>query len=210
MRRAACRDPGIGHVLHRQSGEEWIIQIEHRQIGISARRQRADRLIQRTGADLGPPGRDGFAGWGRLDVAAALQAATTTAPPPADRLEPNDDAGMLAPQLYGSTKSIAATLDYWDDDVDVYRVKVRAGQRIVARLTGPAGTDTNLVLWKPGTQRVEGLSAQLQGNRATQSAGSGPDERFTYRAQAGGWYYLEVKLATPGAGVYTLRYSKTP
>ena len=174
------------------------------------RPEQVSYILEHTATDLPPPGRDGFTGWGRLDVAAALQYATTNPPPPADHYEANDDAGTLAPQLYGQRKTVVATIDYWDDDVDVYRIKVRAGQKIVARLEGPANTDTNLVLWKPGTQRVEGLSAQLQSKRATQSAGAGPDEHLAYRARTGGWYYLEVKLATPGYGVYTLRYWKTP
>jgi subtilisin family serine protease len=175
----------------------------------SLRPEQVSYILEHTAADLPPPGRDGFTGWGRLDVAAALQYATAQPPPPADRYEANDDAGTLARELFGRHKTLVATIDYWDDDVDVYRIKIRAGQKIVARLVGPAGTDTNLVLWKPGTQRVEGLSAQLQSKRATQSVGAGPDEHLTYRARSGGWYYLEVKLATPGYGPYTLRYRKT-
>ena len=65
------------------------------------------------------------------------------------------------------------------------------------------------MLWKPGTRQVEGLSLKLQTQRATQSAGQGPNEQLAYRAPAGGWYYLEVKLTTPGSGPYTLRYTKT-
>ena len=167
-------------------------------------------LLERTAVDIGPPGRDGFSGWGKLDIAAALQAASTPDDlPTPDRLEANDGAGTLAPELFGRRKDLSATIDYWDDDLDVYRVKLRAGQKLWAQLRGPAGTDANLVLWKPGTQTVEGLSAHLFANRATQSIGAGPDEQFGYRAPVGGWYYLEVKLATPGSGAYTLRYVKS-
>jgi subtilisin family serine protease len=173
------------------------------------RPEQVTQILERTAVDIGPPGRDGFSGWGKLDITAALQAASSPTLPPTDRLEPNDGAGTLAPELYGRRKELTATIDYWDDDLDVYRVKLRANQRIWVSLRGPAGTDSNLVLWKPGTQTVDGLSARLLTNRATQSAGSGPDERFAYRARASGWYYLEVKLATPGSGVYTLRYVKS-
>jgi subtilisin family serine protease len=144
-------------------------------------------LLERTAVDIAPPGRDGFSGWGKLDIAAALQAATSVELPTPDRLEANDGAGTL---------------------VDVYRVKLHGAQRLSVQLRGPAGTDANLVLWKPGTQTVEGLSAHVIADRATQSIGAGPDEHFAYRAPVGGWYYLEVKLATPGSGAYTLRYAK--
>ena len=174
------------------------------------RPEQVSQLLYHSAVDVGAPGRDPLSGWGRLDIAAALQAATSGPLPPADSYESNDDAGTLAPQLYGRSRDIAATIDYWDDQVDVYRVKLRPGQAIFASLKGPAATDTNLVLWKPGTQRVEGLSVHIQANRATQSAGAGPNEHISYRARVGGWYYIEVKLATPGSGAYTLRYTKSP
>ena len=172
------------------------------------RPEQVTQLLERTAVDLDPPGRDGFSGWGKLDIAAALQAAVGSPAPPADRLEANDGAGSLAPELFGRRRELTATIDYWDDDLDVYRVKLHAQQRIWVRLRGPAGTDANLVLWKPGTQTVEGFSPRLQANRATQSAGAGSSEHFAYRAPVGGWYYLEVKLATPGSGSYTLEYVK--
>jgi subtilisin family serine protease len=161
-----------------------------------------------TGCPRCLPWRDPLSGWGRLDVAAALQALNSPLPVP-DRYEANDDAGAAAWTLYGDSRQISATLDYWDDQIDVYRIWVRAGERITATLHGPASTDTNLVLWKPGTKRVEGLSLKLQSQRATQSAGQGPNEHLGYRAGAAGWYYLEVKLSTPAFGAYTLRYTKS-
>lgn len=161
-----------------------------------------------TGCRQCPLLRDAYSGWGRLDVTAALKALDGPLPPP-DSFESNDDAGDLAYPMYGASREIAATLDFWDDQIDVYKVRLRKGQTISVSLRGPAGTDTNLVLWKPGTERVEGLSARLQSFRATQSATVGPNERFLHRAQQEGWYYLEVKLTTPGAGPYTLRFSKS-
>ncbi len=56
---------------------------------------------------------------------------------------------------------------------------------------------------------AQGLSLRLQSQRATQSVGGGPNEHFVYRAHRGGWFYIEVKLTTPGSGPYTLRFSKT-
>jgi hypothetical protein len=104
---------------------------------------------------------------------------------------------------------VSATLDFWDDNIDVYRVRLRKGQTIAVSLRGPTGTDTNLVLWKPGTQQVEGLSPVLQSRRVTQSAHPGPNEHFLHRTGRAGWYYVEVKLTTPGAGPYKLHISKS-
>lgn len=162
-----------------------------------------------TGCKRCPLQRDSFSGWGRLDVTAALRALEGPLPA-ADAYETNDDAGDRAYPLYGRSRLVRATLDFWDDQIDVYAVRVRRGERIAAVLRGPAGTDTDLILWKPGTQRVEGLSARRQALRATQSARAGPNERFLYEAPAGGWYFVEVKLTTPGAGSYTLRVAKSP
>jgi hypothetical protein len=161
-----------------------------------------------TGCPRCLPWRDPISGWGRLDVAAALQALNGPLPPP-DRYEANDNAGSAAWTLYGRSRQISATLDYWDDQIDVYRVKLRVGQSISASLRGPGTSDADLVLWKPGTRQVEGLSLKVQAQRATQSAGQGPNERLAYRAPVGGWYYLEAKLSSPGSGPYALRYAKT-
>lgn len=151
--------------------------------------------------------RDALSGWGRLDIAAAIGALQGPLPPP-DRYEANDDAGGQAATLWGKARRVTATIDFWDDQNDVYRVRLRPGQRLSAAVRGPAGTDTNLLLWKPGTQRVEGLSLRILRMRAAQSARPGPVEQFSYRARKGGWYFLQVKLATPGAGPYSLRFSK--
>jgi hypothetical protein len=38
----------------------------------------------------------------------------------------------------------------------------------------------------------------------------GESQRFGYRVppRRGGWYYLQVKIVEPGAGGYTLRFTK--
>ncbi len=152
--------------------------------------------------------RDPYSGWGELDITAALKALDGPIPTP-DRYESNDDAGAHAFKLYGRSIDISATLDFWDDQIDVYRVRLRKGQTIAVSLRGPAGTDSNLALWQPKTQHVEGLSAALQSRRVTQSAHAGPNEHFLHRAGRAGWYYVEVKLTTAGAGPYKLHISKS-
>ncbi len=142
-------------------------------------------------------GRDSRSGWGTLDVTAALEALAEPLPP-ADSYESNDDAGTRAATMYGRDRTLKATLDFWDDQVDVYRVHVAKGERLSVSLRGPVDTQTNLILWRPGTQRVEGLSADVQRMRLTQSTRVGPNEALSYRASHGGWYYVEVKMAGPG------------
>jgi len=173
-------------------------------------------LIERSAVDENPAdgcrhcavGRDALTGWGRLDITAALQAAESGPIPPPDHFEANDDAGAGAYTLFGSRRVVRATVDYWDDQVDVYRVHMRMEQRLAAVLHGAVGDNLDLVLWKPGTKTVEGLTATLSNRRAVYSAHTGPNQRFRYTARRAGWYYVEVKIASPGAGPYTLRLSK--
>jgi hypothetical protein len=129
--------------------------------------------------------------------------------PEADSYEANDEAGTAASIWGRKGQRISATIDYWDDPVDVYRVKLRRGQRLTARLRGPRGTDTNLFLWKPGTTRVGGRAVDRR-QLAAQSKSPGSLERIRVRARQTGWYFLEVKVATPGSGKYSLRFRKRP
>jgi hypothetical protein len=161
-----------------------------------------------TGCKQCPLQRDQLSGWGRLDIAAAVAQATTGPLPRADRWETNDEAGGRAQPIFGARgNTLRATIDYWDDNVDVYRVLVRGGQRLQATLDGPGGTKA--ILWRPGTQNVEGLAVRLQ-QRVLQSVSRQARERFAYRAPRGrgGWYYIQVKIEKPGSGPYTLRFTK--
>lgn len=141
-----------------------------------------------------PAGRDALTGWGRLDVDAALTMATDGTPlPAADALEPNDDTGQLSHVLPPLPHTVAATLDDWDDDVDVYRVVLHRGQTLYARLTPEAAGKTTLALWRPGTPRLErATSADLAtGDHAVKG-----QQRLAFRATVPGTYYLEAKLLT--------------
>jgi subtilisin family serine protease len=160
-----------------------------------------------TGCAACPTGRDAYAGWGTLDVTAALEALSLPLPP-ADRYESNDDAGARAATLYGAEITAQATLDFWDDQSDVYRVKMRVGERLKAVLRGPQRTETTLALWRPGTEHVEGLSTEIQRRRLAQSSRAGPNQAVSHRVDEGGWYFVQVKMTRPGAGSYTLRIEK--
>jgi hypothetical protein len=115
--------------------------------------------------------------------------------PRADRYEPNDDAGPWSHALPPLPRVVQASLDYWDDNVDVYRVHLRQGDRVYARLTPRTGATVKLALWAPGTTRIEGLD--LRDVRLTQSRRVGLQARLAYRARVTGIYYLEAKLVSP-------------
>ena len=99
-------------------------------------------------------------------------------------------------------KRVVATLDFWDDQSDVYAIKLRRGQPVYLSVRGPAATDTNLILWKPDATRVEDI--RQRDRIAQQSAHPGPRENLPYRAQRTGWHFVQVKLGSSGAGRYKL------
>jgi len=168
----------------------------------------ADDVNASTGCKQCPLLRDAFTGWGSLDVATALGVALGGGPlPAADRYETNDDAGPRSAILYGQSRTIHATIDFWDDQVDVYRVYLRRGQRLFAAATGPSRTAISMMLWRPGTTRVEGVTAQLS-RRVAQARVSGRKARLAHTATVGGWYDLELKATAPGFGPYTMSFGK--
>jgi len=144
------------------------------------------------GCSICARGRDPFTGWGKLDVEAALTALTAGHLPPPDTDEPNDNAGPAAHRV-DLPATITATLDYWDDQVDVYAVALRAGERLFARLTPLSAAQTRLVLWKPGTVDVND-TRDLLTNEAARSLAVGLQKRLAYTAARGGTYYVEVTL----------------
>ena len=179
----------------------------------SLKPDQVSNILERSTIDVAPAngcgqcstGRDALSGWGRLDIAKAIAALNGTLPP-VDRLEPNDDAGSHAPVLPPVVRQVKATLDFWDDQVDVYKTRLNKGQRLRLVLNGPPGTTSHLLLWKPGTKSVNDL--RHQSLRAAQSLGSGASHKLAYRVRTSGWYYIEVKLASKGFGAYTLSVTR--
>ncbi len=166
----------------------------------------ADDVDAASGCAACSTGRDMFSGWGSLDVMKAVDFLDSVAPlPPSDRLEPNDDAGQ-APKLWGKQSNLAATLDFWDDPADVYRVKLDRGQQLRVRVAARwANADVDLSLWRPGT------SAVLHGHKGRVAGTAGPasTQRLSYRAPSAGWYYVTLRITQHGGGRYTLRLTKT-
>jgi subtilisin family serine protease len=181
------------------------------QLGVDLRPEQVAILLTRSAEDATPLtgcrrcnyDRDRLTGWGRLDVTAAIEALRVGPEVASDSYEPNDDAGPGAWSLGAGRSHVLASLDYWDDRRDVYRIRLRRGEGLRASVRGPAGTDTNLVLWKPGLQRLGvGFSRRLLAARSTRP---GAVESVTYRARAAGWYYVAVSMREEGSGEYSLR-----
>jgi Subtilase family len=167
----------------------------------------ADDVNATNGCRRCPLLRDSLSGWGRLDIAKAIGALAGPLPAP-DRYETNDDAGSHAPRIWGRSRELTATLDYWDDPLDVYAVKLAAGTTLAARVQGPDEANVNLELWRPGTLTVLSPGRVLT-DRVARAARPGSVERIVSRATRGGWYYVAVRIAQGGFGQYTLSLSKT-
>jgi subtilisin family serine protease len=166
----------------------------------------ADDLNSSTGCSGCPTSRDSLSGWGRLDVAAALTALTKTPVPPADRFEPNDDVGAQTARLTGARGRLAATVDYWDDQSDIYPVDLAGGTRLRLSVTGPATPSVRL--WSPQTRSVFGVSVKRLEVASSRQVGTRQGLGYAVPAGKGGRYYVQVRMQRPGAGAYTLRWAK--
>jgi subtilisin family serine protease len=176
----------------------------------SLRPDQVSAILKLSAADAMPangcadcsPGTDSLSGFGRLDVSAALDALHGPAPE-ADRFEPNDDAGGEAAIVSGSM-SATATLDWWDDPNDVYRIHLVRGQRLSVRVTA-TDVDASIVLWKPGLHALADARSDLRAKRSIHPPGA--PERIHFKARRTAWYTLQVKLARPGmpSGPYRIR-----
>jgi hypothetical protein len=164
------------------------------QVGYILERSAADASTI-SGCGACAAGRDALTGWGTLDVASALTRLTSTLPlPRPDRYEPNDDAGVWAHSLPATQHAVDASLDYWDDNLDVYRLHLYPGRRLFARLTSEAAAKIRLQLWAPGTDHVDGLD--LQSVRLADSHQAARQVRLSFRARTRGVYYLSAKVVS--------------
>jgi subtilisin family serine protease len=185
------------------------------QLGIDLEAEQVAGLLTRSAEDATPLtgcrrcdyDRDRYTGWGRLDVAGAIEALRSGPAVAADAYEPNDDAGRRAWRLGARRSHVLASLDYWDDRRDVYRVRLRRGEGLRASIRGSAGTDMNLMLWKPGVSRLGPATSRRL--LAARSAGPGATESVSYRAPSTGWYFVQVSMREEGAGGYSLRLDRS-
>jgi hypothetical protein len=178
------------------------------QVGTILERTAADANAE-TGCAACGAGRDAYSGWGRLDVAAAI-AALSKPLPPKDRYETNDDAASRSARITvksGTGSIVKATVDYWDDQDDVYALRLERGKRVYLGLTGThADADLSLALWLPKTKFIEDVRAFRL--RARVSARPGSREYFSYLPPKTGTYFVQVRMSSPGATQYRLRIVK--
>lgn len=112
----------------------------------------------------------------------------------------NDIPGVALP-----SSPALGTLDPASDVLDVFQVPLVAGQTIYIELTGSAGTDFDLWMFRPSTPSVSTASNE---DYVGWSAGAGTSsEALMFTASETGTYYLDVE-AYPGtaAGEYVLTY----
>ena len=149
---------------------------------------------------------DPFSGFGRLDVAKAV-AALAGPLPASDRYETNDNAGTQAHTVWGKRVTLNATVDFYDDPVDVYRVSLSGHERLTAKLLGGwPGAKVDLTVWKPRTTKVDDRRSTF---RAAQSAAPAATQLVRFTAPGRGWYFVEVRVASKGYGPYSLTLDKS-
>lgn len=154
-------------------------------------------VMRRSATDIAAPGRDDAAGFGLLNVPAALAYPT----PVRDPLEPNDDVEFVKPGgFYDNsipplttptkrTSTVQARVDRVEDPRDVYRIWLPKNGRITATLTADANVD--LGLWKPGTVSV--IQRLINNDRLARATAAGTSERLTFANKgAGRFAYLAV------------------
>jgi subtilisin family serine protease len=163
-----------------------------------------DDVNAATGCAECPLGRDRYSGWGSLDVAKAVDFLNSGNPlPPSDRLEPNDSL-QQARKVWGNRPHLDATLDLWDDPLDVYRVRLSRGQQLKVRAAARwANAAVDLTLWRPGAKSLHGAKG-----RVARTAHDGKTQRLSYRATHTGWYDVVLR-ARHGGGRYALQLTKT-
>jgi subtilisin family serine protease len=178
------------------------------------RPEQVTKILQSTAVDLDVsngcescgPGRDSSTGWGRLDVAAAI-AALSRRLPERDFYETNDDLRSRAYSTYGSNRRLHATVDYWDDQDDVYAIELDRNQPVYVGLTGSdASIDLGLAFWLPKARTLDSVADTRY--RVRSSTQPGGRQYLSYRASATGTFYVQVHISSPGATRYRLTIVK--
>jgi subtilisin family serine protease len=130
---------------------------------------------------------------GRLNALRALSGSTANVTPASDG-NVNGARTMSKAQVSGTVA--------WPKDVnDVFKRKLYKGRTYRVTLVVPAGSDSDLFVWKAGTKEIWQFP-KLQ--RASAHVGS-TDESAKFRAGSTGVYYLHVMAWLQEDGRYTLK-----
>jgi subtilisin family serine protease len=166
----------------------------------------ATDLDASTGCEACAVGRDAYSGWGRLNVAAAI-AALAGPLPASDSYEANDDLGAHAYPVSGTNRRLRARVDFWDDQDDVYAIRLNRNQPVYVGLTGSDRTvDLSLAFWLPRARSLERVADFRY--RVRTSARAGSRQYLSYRPRLAGTYYVQVRMSSPGATRYRLAIVK--
>jgi subtilisin family serine protease len=169
----------------------------------SLQASQVETILAMTARDLGARGRDSAFGSGELDVNAAVARALNGPLPTRDGGEPNDDVAQATPLGRLGYRLYRASASRWSDRIDVYSIRVRAGQRIGVALRGLGRADLDLLLFRPGTRSIEALDTKAFARLAGASLSRGGNEHLLVRARTGGTWYVAV-VAARGRGGYNL------
>ena len=170
-------------------------------------------VMRHSAVDIGIPGRDDAAGFGLLNVPAALAYPA----PVRDPFEPNDDIEFVRPGgLFDNsiaplttptqrTAIVQARVDRVEDPRDVYRIWLPRNGHVTATLASDANLD--LSLWKKGTVSV--IEHVLGSDRLARAAKPGTSERLAFANKGPGRFaYLAVVFPSyVSQATYRLRVS---
>ncbi|HET8758272.1 MAG TPA: S8 family serine peptidase [Solirubrobacteraceae bacterium] len=118
-------------------------------------------LMRFTAADIGARGWDEDSGYGVVNLREAL----TAAAPAPDALEVNDNIDWVDGRRFSKPdpfffrardrkRALDATVDYWKDYADVYRVQLGPRRRLKLRLTMPRGTNPDLAVFSKRAKTI--------------------------------------------------------
>ena len=187
------------------SGAAAVLEAKRPELSPSQRFE----LLRSGARDLPPAGPDASSGRGMLDVAGSV-----AAPAPAtDGAEVDDDVYWVnGPNKSRNPVRLArkrrqtftASLSEYNDPIDVYKVKLRRGDRFLASVRGASGTRFALGLWSPRTRGFE-ISDRATSRVLDFKDRPGSSERLSYPVSKAGTYFLSVEAPHTDARQNTYR-----
>jgi len=133
----------------------------------------AAQAVRQGATDIFERGFDAATGYGALSLPGAL----SRKPPADDPMEPNDDfryvngrafGRPVRPLFSGRPAAIAATVDYAEDPIDLYRIRVPGRKRVRLSLRSRLG-DADLFVYAPRGRALETSRALTGSSRRGQA-----------------------------------------
>jgi len=118
-----------------------------------------------------------------------------------NRLEPNDDAGGSAARLGTRVTSVKATIDFWDDQIDVYRLYLKKDQKVKLLPSTARGLHFESAALEAGDEARERPPQPASSRRPGHRARTDARDRLQ---GAGEWLVLRGGQAH-GPGLWTVR-----